>query len=146
MIIVLDSNILVAALGKRSLYRPIFDALLSQEFELAVSNEMLEEYQEVVAKRASPEVGKNVIQLLLNLPNIQFVHTYYRWQLIVVDPDDDKFVDCFVAAQANYLISDDKHFQVLKETTFPKVELMTGDEFLNFLRKSKRIKPTPKNQ
>ncbi|MCB9294286.1 MAG: PIN domain-containing protein [Lewinellaceae bacterium] len=48
----------------------------------------------------------------------------YRWELIYNDPDDNKFVDCAVAGQADFLVTHDKHFNVLKEIPFPKVEIL----------------------
>jgi predicted nucleic acid-binding protein len=59
---------------------------------------------------------------LKELPNVYFAHVYVRWNLIA-DPDDNKFVDCYVAAGANYLLSHDSHFSVLRQTTFPKVNV-----------------------
>ena len=48
-----------------------------------------------------------------NLINIIYITRYYRWYFIVADPDDDKFVDCAIAAQAKYIVSEDNHLQVL---------------------------------
>lgn len=45
------------------------------------------------------------------------------------DPDDNKFVDCAIACNAKYLVSNDKHFRILKDIPFPKVELLTAQEF-----------------
>ena len=50
--------------------------------------------------------------------------------LIAADPDDNKFVDCAFAAGADYLVSEDSHFDVLRKTTFPKLNLVTLDEFM----------------
>lgn len=135
MTIVLDSNILVAALGKTSKYRPIFDALILEQFKLAVSNEVLEEYAEVVERQTNADVSKNVIQLLLSLPSLSLVHPYYRWRLIVADPDNDKFVDCAVAANADYIVTEDKHFKVLLSTAFPKVNVLSGEDFIALLKR-----------
>ncbi len=38
-------------------------------------------------------------------------------------------VDCAVASGAKYLVSNDKHFKVLKKVAFPKVETITANEF-----------------
>lgn len=133
MIIVLDSNILVASLGKKSPYRPIFDALILEKFEIAVSNEILTEYAEVVEQKTTSEISQNVLRLLINLPNLKLIQTYYNWQLIIADPDDDKFLDCAVAAQADYIVSDDKHFNILKDIPFPKMKVIKGLEFLELI-------------
>lgn len=137
MIIVLDSNILVASLGKKSPYRPIFDALILEKFEIAVSNEILTEYAEVVEQKTTSEISQNVLRLLINLPNLRLIQTYYNWQLIVADPDDNKFFDCAVAAQADYIVSDDGHFKILKDIPFPKMKVIKGSEFLELIENIK---------
>ena len=133
MIIVLDTNILVASLGKKSPYCPIFDALIFEKFEIAVSNEILNEYAEVTEQKTTSEISQNVLRLLINLPSLKLIHTYYNWQLIIADPDDDKFVDCAIAAQADYIVSDDGHFKVLKDIPFPKMKVIRGIDFLELL-------------
>jgi len=44
--------------------------------------------------------------------------------LIPADPDDNKFTDCAIAAQARFLVSEDRHFAVLRKVEFPKVEVI----------------------
>jgi predicted nucleic acid-binding protein len=60
---------------------------------------------------------------------------YYKWNLITVDPDDNKFVDCAIAANADYIVTNDKHFNILKEINFPKVSCITIEEFIEILKK-----------
>lgn len=74
-------------------------------------------------------MAKNVIRTLLLLPNVTKVDAYYNWQLIKHDPDDDKFVDCAVASNANYLVTNDKHFNVLKDVDFPKIWVIDISQF-----------------
>ena len=54
---------------------------------------------------------------------------FYQFHLISQDEDDNKFVDCAIAANADYLVSNDKHFQALKTVEFPKVKIFTLSEF-----------------
>ncbi len=53
---------------------------------------------------------------------------YFHWRLLK-DEDDNKFVDCTVAANADYLITNDKDFNILRQTDFPKVKAVTLNEF-----------------
>ena len=78
----------------------------------------------------TPTVAENVVLLLLNLENVRLVDPYFRMGLIVADPDDNKFVDCAFAAGADYLVSEDNHFNVLQKTPFPQLNLVTLDEFM----------------
>jgi uncharacterized protein len=47
--------------------------------------------------------------------------------------DDNKFVDCAIAGNADYLIINDKHFNCLKTIEFPKLSLLNIDGFMDFL-------------
>lgn len=69
------------------------------------------------------------MQLLENLENVRYITRYYQWRLIGQDYDDNKFVDCSVAANANYLATNDKHFNILKKISFPKVNVISVEEF-----------------
>lgn len=70
-----------------------------------------------------------VLQLIENAPNVRWITKYYKWNLIVADPDDNKFVDCAIACDAKFLVSDDKHFKILANTPFPKVTVLTAKKF-----------------
>ena len=50
--------------------------------------------------------------------------------MIIDNPDDNKFVDCAFASNAEFLVSEDRHFDVLKSITFPHLNLINMDEFL----------------
>ena len=60
---------------------------------------------------------------------------YYHWNLITTDPDDNKFVDCAFAAGATYIVSDDSHFNILRDITFPQLIVLRLKEFLKSLQK-----------
>jgi len=53
----------------------------------------------------------------------------FRFHLITADPDDDKFADCAIAAEADYLITEDRHFDVLKTAGY-KPQPITPEEFI----------------
>lgn len=88
MRVVLDTNVLLTSLGRRSPTRPIFDALLSQRLTLVVSTGILLEYEEILAQRNGPAVAYNVLEALVNLRNISRQETRYNWRLPFIDPDD----------------------------------------------------------
>lgn len=68
------------------------------------------------------------------MSNLQLELLKHRWNLIINDPDDNKYTDCAVAANATYVVSDDADFRVLKKTPFPSLKLLTSDEFLEMLQ------------
>lgn len=70
-----------------------------------------------------------MVQTLLNAPTVEFIEPFYRFNLITQDPDDNKFVDCAIASNATYIVSNDSHFDVLKQTDFPKLVVKRIQEF-----------------
>ncbi|MFD1468228.1 putative toxin-antitoxin system toxin component, PIN family [Hymenobacter caeli] len=133
MRIVLDTNVLLVSIGRQSPFRSIFDALLRQRLTLAVSTSILLEYEEILTQRNGPAVAQNVVEALRNLRNVSRHEVRYSWRLPFADPDDEKFVDCYVAAQADYLVSNDRHFEGLSAAGFPAMRVVSAAEFLTLL-------------
>ena len=79
-------------------------------------------------------VATNVIHLLLESEFVEFINPYFRLHLIEADHDDDKFVDCAFAANAAFIVSDDKHYDVLKDISFPKILVLKLKEFFGLLQ------------
>lgn len=127
--IVLDTNILIAIIGRKSPFRWIFDKMINGEFILCVSNEIIQEYKEILQLKNSVEVAENMIAFFTVHPYVEKHDPYFNFQLISQDEDDNKFVDCAIASNAYAIISNDKHFQELKEIPFPKVRILTLPEF-----------------
>ena len=134
MRVVIDTNVLLVSISTKSKYRPIFDALLNGKYQLAISNEILSEYMEVLERKANATVATNIAEALLNSENVIRTEIFFSWGLIKEDEDDNKFVDCAIAANAKYLVSNDKHFRILQEVEFPKVDVVGIEEFLESLR------------
>lgn len=127
--IVVDTNILIAVIGRKSPFRWIFDCIIQGKFILCVSNEILFEYREVLEKKASAEVAENIINFIAVNPFTAKTEIYFNFGLISKDEDDNKFADCAVSANAVCLVSNDKHFQILKTIDFPHVNILTLPEF-----------------
>lgn len=134
--IVLDTNILIAVISRKSPFRWIFDCIINGKIILCVSNEILFEYEEILSKKTSLEVAENVINFITINPFTEKLEIFFKFELITEDKDDNKFVDCAIAANAICLVSNDKHFQVLRTIDFPKVTVL---ELQNFEEKYKTI-------
>ena len=133
MRIVIDTNILLACIGRKSPYNLIFQKIIKKEIFLCISNSILEEYEEILERRTSHDVATNIIKTFLKLKNVLRFDPRYNWDLIEYDPDDDKFVDCYVASNANFLVTNDKHFNVLANIPFPPINVINIDDFLEIL-------------
>lgn len=132
--IVLDTNVLLVPIAPRSIYRPIFDALLNKEFVLVISNDVLTEYEEVIVQRTNPIVATNILEAIANLSNVDKQEIFVKWNIIESDKDDNKFVDCAIAGNCHYLVSNDKHFNILKAKGNDLVKLINIEEFLVILK------------
>lgn len=55
-------------------------------------------------------------------------------ELISADPDDNKFIDAYLTAQADYLVTTDKHFNEIKDLKYPPINIVSPDEFLEILK------------
>lgn len=84
--VVIDTNCLLQIIPRRSPYRPIWDAFLQGRFDLCVSNEILDEYQEILEQQVTPSLAENVVLLILNQKNVRLVDPHFRMQLITADP------------------------------------------------------------
>lgn len=132
--IVLDTNCLIASLSRTSRSYSVWRALHDGRFVLCVTNEILMEYQEMIGRKTTPEIAENVVQYITNSDFVEFVTPYYHFDLIKADHDDNKFVDCAIAANATYIVSDDKHFNPLRNIGFPKLFVLKLMEFVERLK------------
>ena len=128
--LVVDTNALVQAIASRNPYHDLWISLLDGRNQLCISNEILEEYEEILELRISSKFAKKIIEKILYNENTLRVTPYYHFNLIASDPDDNKFVDCAVCAEAKFIVTEDHHFQILKEIDFPKVDIITLDEII----------------
>jgi putative PIN family toxin of toxin-antitoxin system len=134
MNIVLDTNCLLMSLSRHSQYYPIWRDFVDGKYTLCISNDILAEYEEILTHKVGSQIASNIIKALLDLPNTKMVQVYYHLHLITADPDDDKFVDCAFKANAKYIVTQDHHYDVLRNIPFPKIEVVDIDEFLSILR------------
>ena len=133
--VVLDTNALIQALPTRSYYHKIWTDFLAGTYCLCVSNEILTEYEEILAVYASPEVARNVVNAIACHPKTIYRESYFRFRLLShIDKDDDKFVDCAITAGADYIVTEDSHFDYLKQIPFPQLNVLTLDEFNDLLK------------
>lgn len=127
--IVLDTNVLLQIIPKRSKYRKVWDSFLNGEFCLCVSNEIVAEYHEILSRLSNNAVADSVLGVIINSPYTKFYDPYFRFNIITSDPDDNKFVDCAVVAQAKFIVTNDRHFDEVKLCSFPHIDVISLEEF-----------------
>ena len=73
------------------------------------------------------EFAELAVDVIINNPYTEFITPYFKFNLIKEDPDDNKFVDCAVAGNAKFIVSEDSHYNILKTVDFPKVDVLGVD-------------------
>lgn len=130
MNIVLDTNCLIMAISAQNEYYQVWQDFLDGKYVLCITNDIIEEYSEVIARNISPLVSEFIITAILNRKNIKLISPSYAFHLIDADEDDNKFVDCAIIGNAKYIVTQDHHFNILKQISFPKVDITTLKAFL----------------
>ena len=129
--LVVDTNILVsAALRPDGLQRTVLLLALTKPARIYVTQEILAEYQVVLARREfkiSKGLQLQLLQLIRNRAHL--VRPAYELE-IAKDPDDNRFLECADAARADYLITgNQRHFPQF----WKKTKIITSREFINLV-------------
>ena len=134
MKVVLDTNVILSSISPYSPYRPIFDHFEAGTYQLGLTTEILLEYEEKIQSNFSPFLAELIVGAMTLKNNVSFVEVFFQWKLIYHDLDDNKFVDCALAFGADYLVTNDRHFRVLKNISFPSLTVLRMEEFMEILR------------
>ena len=126
--VVLDTNVLLVCISEKSALHWIFQKFLEKAFILCVTTDILAEYAEIIEAHMGALASEDAINVIINSSNTSYITTYYKFHLLK-DEDDNKFVDCAIAANADFIVSHDKDFKVLGTIDFPKVEVIDTIEF-----------------
>ncbi len=128
--IVLDTNILISALGWNGNPREIFKLALENKFELIISQNQLEELKEVMNYPKfdfTEEQKDRFLSLLLEVACV--VELQDSIELIKDDPDDNIILETALENSVGYIITGDEH--LLKINKFGSIKIITAKEFLS---------------
>ncbi len=135
MRVVVDTNVLVSSfLTPKGHPRAVIDLWKTGQISLCVSDEILEEYLEVLVRlglRGEPEL-RNLLSMFKRKENLVFRKAAARYRRVKDDPDDDKFIDCAISARARYIISGDSH--LLKVKQFKTVKIVSSEQFVELMK------------
>ena len=133
MKIVLDTNCLLRAVPTKSDFHCILTALQQSRYTLCCSNDILMEYEELLMRFYPRHIVVNILSFIYYSVNVVLLTPYFQWNLITADPDDNKFVDCALNAGADYIVTNDRHFNVLKTLNFPPIKVIDMITFKDML-------------
>lgn len=133
MTVVIDTNVLVQLPGSSTPFSGLKRALLLGKLHWALSTPVIMEYEEIVVRLAGAKVWEMVwqwIELIHALQGtIRMVSPSYRFKTITADPDDDAFADCAIVAEADWIITSDRHFDAMKGAGY-KPQPISPEEFV----------------
>ena len=119
--IVLDTNCLISSLPKKGKYYQVWQDFFANKYILCYTNEILTEYEEILTQKLGQTIAQNIIKAIIARPNTLKFDPHFQFQLITQDVDDNKFVDCAIVANAQYIVTEDRHYNVLETIDFPAV-------------------------
>lgn len=100
---------------------------------LAITSAIVLEYEEIAAERGGPAFAAKVMHWLslvsASWGTIEQVHPSYQFRVISADPDDNKFVDCAITANADFIITRDTDYAPLAGSGY-KPQPITPEEFI----------------
>ena len=132
--VVIDTNCLLQILGAKGKYHFLFESFLQFGYVLCISNEVLLEYEEILRMKASPLAADLFMKVIARSRNVIRKDPYFKWNIITNDFDDNKFVDCAFACRANYIVTNDNHFQEAANSPFPVFNVINLDDFSELMK------------
>ncbi len=133
MKVIIDSNIFVSCMNPSSESYLLFQKLMEGVFTLCITTDIALEYLEVFQRKFSQSKSEFLFRYLSESAFVNIVTVYFKWNLIKADPDDNKFVDCAIAAGADIIVTNDNHFKELSTIEFPVVRYISMNEFIKIL-------------
>jgi putative PIN family toxin of toxin-antitoxin system len=133
LLVVIDTNVLLVSISAKSKYHWLYQLIIQKKIQIAFSNEILMEYEEVISSNWNIDTARSVVRSLIELSSTELTVAYFKLNLIVNDADDNKFVDCAFAANAAYIITNDSDFNILKTISFPSIKVKSIDAFKELL-------------
>lgn len=136
--VVLDTNIVVSAmLRSGGLPEAALNLAVDCVVQLCISKPVMAEYEEVLSRR---KIGIDPRKAAIALTRIREVSRLVTPSITVkgcTDPDDNIFLECSQAAEANYLVTGNTaHFPDVWATT----QIVTAREFLEIIIDTQRGK------
>lgn len=126
--ILLDTNVLVNGIQDEfSQTNQIIELCLNGEVQPLVSRVILSEYQRLAKQKISD--AEYLAHLDEYYKNAETIRTKSKFRIIVDDPEDNKFLNCAVDGNADYIITDDHH--LLEVEKFKGVKIKSPKEFWN---------------
>ncbi len=138
MLVVVDTNVMLSALARQSPIAPLFRAIANGEIHLALTAAIVLEYEEIAAERGGAAFSARLMHWLSLVGtawnSISLVHPSYQFRLISSDPDDNKFADCAITANADFLITSDSDYEPMVGSGYKPQPIKPEDFISRYLK------------
>ena len=132
MLIVLDTNVIVSGVLWGGKPGQLLQVCIDEKVMNHTSPDIIKELERVLTyskfQLTEGEIVK-IVNLVLNFSKV--IRPEGKIDIIDEDPGDNKYLECAVAAKANYIVSGDKH--LLSLDTFGKIKMVKPSEVLKLL-------------
>ena len=113
---VVDTNVFVSAAFLKGMSSILMEKWKEDKFVLVFSPEIFDEYFEIIARPKFNQEEKDIRELAdLLIEKGVAIEPQIALNIIKEDPDDNKFLECAVAGEADFIISGDRHLLSLQE-------------------------------
>lgn len=127
--VVLDTNVFVSGLGWKGASHNVLNECINENLDLFLSVEIFDEIKRVLNypkfKFSETEINEFLDQIL---EVGSLVETEIKVDIIKDDPSDNKFLECAITVDADYIISRDPH--VLKIDEFRGIKIITPEDYM----------------
>ncbi|MBI4310512.1 MAG: putative toxin-antitoxin system toxin component, PIN family [Chloroflexi bacterium] len=119
MRVVVDTNVVVSRfLNPAGTPARVLALARANAFQLLASSAILEEYREALLRgRLMRRHGRSREEIVLDIERLRrlavVVEPKTRLHVIAEDPSDNKFLECAVGGEADYIVSGDRHLLAL---------------------------------
>lgn len=135
---VIDTNIIVSSFRGGN-HRKVIDLLDEGAFKLCISPSITEEYFRVLQRFPfTKEELEKIIHYCETAESVDSIFETPRLDIVKNDPSDNKFIECAVALNADYIITGDNDLLVIEH--YEQIQIVTPREFVELAEYAKRKK------
>ena len=135
--IVIDTNVFVSSFFGGN-PKKVIDLWKDGKIVWCLSNEIVDEYVAVLRRMGlqNEKELQELLKIFAEGHNIAFTMETPHLEIIKDDPADNKFLECAVALDAEYIVSRDKHLKRIKR--YLHIAITSPKEFLGTMEREEK--------
>ncbi|MFH1457180.1 MAG: putative toxin-antitoxin system toxin component, PIN family [Patescibacteria group bacterium] len=131
MKVILDTNILVDALkDSASITWQILELAHTGDVRFFASYKIMREYELIIGREVKKQEDKSILEKFISQVEVVKITKHVR--VVKWDPEDDKFINAALSANADYIISSDNHLLDLQE--YDDIKILSPKDFYYFYK------------